>query len=431
MTPHDLVIDDAVVVTMDDARTVFRGWIAVDDGAIAGSGTGAAPAASERIDARGGIVHPGFISAHQHSMDTLARAGTGDSQEFFDWLFGTYYGGVLGYDAKEAGRSAALAASDLARAGVTSVLDCWGVGDVGSARSRACLESTIDVARGSGLRWIIAPMVSDRLPGAWAPMLASARAPFRADALIAPTETALRFAAAALGLARGRVQIWTSAELPEMATDALLRGLGDLAAAHGGGFTTHLCASASGAIDVSGERAVARLDRLGLMRPGTIGAHLTHTDAADRRILADGRVGAAHCATSTMLGGGGRSPLGELVESGVAVGLGLDNATLNTTADMVGEMRSALMFDRAVGSGSSRAAAGDVLAHATIDGARALGMEDLIGSLEIGKRADLVLWDTAGSQWEPRREPAAAIVLQSRADDIRLVLVDGQPVFER
>ena len=78
-----------------------------------------------------------------------------------------------------------------------------------------------------------------------------------------------------------------------------------------------------------------------------------------------------------MLGGGGRSPLGELVEAGVPVGLGLDNATLNATADMGAEMRHALMFDRAAGSGPRRANAADLLAHATIEGARALGPTEL------------------------------------------------------
>jgi cytosine/adenosine deaminase-related metal-dependent hydrolase len=431
MTRHDVVIHDAVVVTMDVDRTVVRGWIAITDGAVAALGVGTIPDAEHRIDARGGIVHPGYISAHQHSMDTLGRAGPGDAQDFFDWLFGTYYVGVLGYDEADAARAASLAASDLPRAGVTTVLDCWGVGDAGTPRARACLKATADVAAVSGLRWVIAPMVSDRLPEAWEPMLAAAPAPFRPDALIASTETALQFSADAFGLARGRVDVWASAELPEMATDALLRGLGDLAGAHGSGFTTHLCASEAGAVDVTGERAVSRLDRLGLLRAGTVGAHLTHTDAGDRRILRDNRVGAGHCATSTMLGGGGRSPLGELVEAGMAVGLGLDNATLNTTADMVAEMRHALMFDRACGSGTVRTTAAEVLSHATIEGARALGMQDRIGSLEVGKRADLVVLDTTGSHWMPRRDPATAIVMQSRADDIRLVLVDGEPVYRR
>lgn len=426
---HDLVIENAIVVTMDAARTVRRGWIAVDDGAITAIGSGIAPRADELIDAQGGIVHPGFVSAHTHTMDTLARAGRGDGQEFFEWLFGTYYGSVLTHSPADAARAMRLAAADLARAGVTTAVDCWGVGDVGSPRARGCFDASVAAAEASGLRWILAPMVSDRLPEAWTPMLAAAAAPFRAESLIAPTEVALRFAADALGCDAGRVAVWTSAELPEMATDGLLQGLGRLAASAGRGFTTHLCASEASAVDTSGERAVARLERLGVFRGTSLGAHLTATDAGDRAALAAAGVGAAHCATSTMLGGGSRSPLGELVAAGIAVGLGLDNATLNATADMGAEMRHALMFDRSCGTG--RATAEQALAHATIDGARAIGLSDRVGSIEVGKRADLVLVETSGSHWQPERDPVLGLVWQSRADDIRLVLVDGEPVHAR
>jgi 5-methylthioadenosine/S-adenosylhomocysteine deaminase len=433
--PLDLVVENAVVLTMDAERTVVHGWIGITDGVIAAVGTGPAPAASARIDARGGIVHPGYVSAHQHTMDTLARAADDTAQTFFDWLFGTYYAPVLQYTPADAARAARLAATDLARAGVTTLLDCWGVGEVGTPRADACLRATADVARASGLRWILAPMVSDRLPAEWDGALAEAEAAgtgFRRGALIAPTPVAVRFATDALALAGGRVDVWTSAELPEMASDRLLAAL----ATAGPGFTTHLCASepgAAGVPDADGrpERAVARLLRLGVFDRRTVGAHLTSTDAAERAALAAHGVGAAHCACSTMFGGGRHSALGELREAGVTVGLGLDNATLNTPADMVAEMRHALAFDRSAGSGSIRATARDALAMATIDGARTLGLGDRVGSIERGKRADLVLLDTSASHWQPPRDPHVAVVLQSRIDDIRLVLVDGEPVYER
>ncbi len=433
--PFDLVIEDATIVTMDAARSVVHGWVGVADGAIAGVGSGPAPTASARIDAHGGIVHPGYISAHQHTMDTLARAADDTAQPFFDWLFGTYYAPVLRYDAADAAHAARLAASDLARAGVTTLLDCWGVGDVGTPRADACLRATVDVARDSGLRWILAPMVSDRLPNEWRGALDLAEAAgtgFRRDALTAPTTVAERFATGALALAGGQIEVWTSAELPEMATDELLRAL----SAAGPGFTTHLCASDAGAAgihDASGrpERAVARLARLGVLERRTVGAHLTSTEPAEREVLAAHGVGAAHCACSTMFGGGRHSALGELREAGVTVGLGLDNATLNTPADMVAEMRHALAFDRSAGSGRIRATARDALALATIEAARALGVADRVGSIEPGKRADLGLVDTAGSHWHPARDPHVGVVLQSRSDDIRLVLVDGQPVYAR
>jgi 5-methylthioadenosine/S-adenosylhomocysteine deaminase len=431
MSAYDLVIHNAVIVTMDADDAILHGWVAVADGVIVALGDGPAPRAQRRVDAGGGIVHPGYVSAHQHSMDALARAGTDEAEGFFDWLFGTYYGTVIGYEAADASLAVALTARDLARAGVTTVLDCWGVGDVGSPRATACFEASVSAAAASGLRWILAPMVSDRVPDAWASLFAAAPATFRADALTAPTEVALAFASDAIGLARDRVEVWASIELPETASDELVAGVARLAESAGVGFTTHLCASDAGAVDITGERAVARLARLGALRRGTVGAHLTATDSADRALLRRLEVGGAHCPSATMVGGGDRSPLGELVAAGIPIGLGFDNATLNATADMGAEMRHALMFDRASGSGSVRARAREVLEFATLGGARALGREDRIGSVEPGKCADLVVVDTTGSHWQPPRDPRLGLVWQGRVDDIRLVFVDGEPVYEK
>lgn len=432
MSVVDVVIDDAHVVTMDDSRRVVRGWIAIRDGIVDAVGEGPAPAASERIDARGGIVHPGFVSAHTHSMDAAAAGSLDASVPFFDWLFGTYYRTVLALTPADAAHAVRSLATDATRAGITTVLDCWGVGDVGTRRADAAFAASATAARASGVRWILAPMVSDRLPASWSPWLDAAERAggFRRDALIAPTRTALRFAAATLDAAAGRVSVFACTELPEMASDALLVGLGALGAP---GMTTHLCASDAGAAGIPDpegrpERAVARLQRLGVLGPRLVGAHLSATDPGDRERLASYGCGGVHCAASSMYSGADRSALGELREAGIAVGLGLDNRSLNTPADMVAEMRHALAFDRAAGTGDRRVTASDLLAHATIDAARVLGMAELIGSLEPGKRADLVV--RAASDGPPM-SPEARIVLGSRAEDVQLVLVDGEAVFAR
>ncbi|MDY0830178.1 amidohydrolase family protein [Microbacterium sp. BG28] len=432
MSAVDTVIDDALIVTMDGARRVLRGWIAIHDGVVDAVGTGPAPAARERINARGGIVHPGFVSAHTHSMDAAAAGSLDESVPFFDWLFGTYYRTVLALTPADAARAVRSLAMDAARAGITTVLDCWGVGDVGTRRTDEAFAASAAAARASGIRWILAPMVSDRIPAQWSPWLDAAEhaGGFRREALVAPIETALRFAASALRAAAGRVSVFACTELPEMASDALLVGLGALDAP---GITTHLCASDAGAAGIGGpdggaERAVARLERLGVLSPRLVGAHLSATDADDRRRLASHGCGGVHCAASSMYAGSGRSALGELRESGIGIGLGLDNRSLNTPADMIAEMRHALAFDRAAGTGTERVTVSDLLAHATIDAARVLGMAGVIGSLEPGKRADLVVRSASGG---PEMSAEARIVLASRADDVQLVLVDGEAVFAR
>lgn len=423
MSAPTLVVENGVLVTMDGDRVV-QGWLGIAGDRIVALAEGAAPPApgARRLDARGGYVRPGFVSAHQHSMDALLPGSAGRARAFPDWLFGVHYAEVLGHGPERAAEAARRTAASLLRAGVTTVVDCWGVGDAGSARSRECLAATVEVARASGLRWVLAPMTGDRLPPAWAADLAriaAADARFRPDGLTTSTDTALEFTAHAMGTAGEGVTVWPCAELPEMASDGLLRGLASLAERSDGWVTTHLSASPDGA-----RGAVDRV--LGANPSGRVlGAHLTHAEPPELARLARAGAGAAHCPSSTMLGGGSTSALGRIREAGLPVGLGLDNGSVNGTADMVLEMRHALMFDRAAGTTGRRVDAETVLRMATCEGAVAIGRPDL-GVLKVGAAADVVVVDTSGEHWRPRTDPAAAMVFQERAGDVTDVVVGGR-----
>lgn len=432
---HDLVIADAVVVTMDGEGSVLRdAWVAVRDGRVAEVGTGRPPAAARTIDARGGIVHPGYVSAHQHTMDTLMRSRVTPGLGFFDWLFGAYYAAVLAHEPADAATAAALAGHDLARAGVTTAVDVWGVGDPATARALDCFVATTERMRRSGLRWIVAPMVSDRVPEAWADEVEAVAHGHGVDLarLVSSTADARGFAddlAAALP-ASDALSLWLGPELPEMATDELLAFFAEATAAPRRGFATHLCASEASAAGTDGVRAVDRLAAHGLLDGRALGAHLSEASPGDLATLAAHGVGAAHCPSASMLGGARASAAARLVEAGIATGLGFDNASLGTTSDMVEEQRRALLFDGAAGTGARRLGAADVFRMATIDGARAIGRADELGSIEPGKLADLVVVDTAGAHWAPASSPVEGIVWRQRADDIVHVLVAGEPVVE-
>ncbi|MCF7548218.1 amidohydrolase family protein [Pseudonocardia sp. WMMC193] len=423
MTAPTLVVENGVLVTLDGGR-VQTGWLGIAGDRIVALAEGPAPATpgARRIDARGGYVRPGFVSAHQHSMDALLPGSAARARAFPDWLFGVYYAEVLAHTPERAAAAARRTAAGLLRAGVTTVVDCWGVGDAGSARSRECLAATVEVARASGLRWVLAPMTADRLPHAWAADLARVAAAdprFRPDGLTTSTDTALEFTAHALDAAGHGVTVWPCAELPEMASDELLRGLAALAARSDGWVTTHLSASPEGA-----RGAVDRI--LAALPSGRVlGAHLTHAEPAELARLARAGAGAAHCPSSTMLGGGAPSALGRIREAGLPVGLGLDNGSVNGTADMVLEMRHALMFDRVAGTTDRRACAETALDMATREGAVAIGRPDL-GVLRVGATADLVVVDTSGEHWWPRADPAAAMVFQERPGDVTDVVVGGR-----
>ncbi len=430
----DLVIEHGEILTMDAERSSFPGWLAVEGNSIAAVGPGSASHidAARRIDASGCVVRPGYVSAHQHSMDAFARATAVRPTSFPDWLFGVYYSTVGTLTPADAARSAELVADDLLRSGVTTLVDCWGVGDVGTSRADECLAATIEVADRSGLRWILAPMVADRLPSAWTPdieRVASRDLRFRPESMVSTTDAALDFMGRAIAAVahHPRLRVWGAPELPEMASDELISGLAELMRHSGGAITTHLRTAPDDPPDHDGRGEVERLIELGAGDPHLLGAHLTHGSVADLALLHHVGAGAAHCPSATMMLGGSSSVAGRLAAAGVPTGLGLDNPSLNTGADMGAEMRQALMFDRTHPLGTPSLTADDVVAMATCDGARAIGLPD-VGSIEVGKAADLVVVDRTGRHWLPRRDAVVAACFQERPGDVRHVIVDGREV---
>ncbi|MEM9041286.1 MAG: amidohydrolase family protein [Actinomycetota bacterium] len=430
----DLVVENGRIVTMDAERSTFDGWVAVDGGTIVAMGEGDAVGvrAAHRIDAHSGLVRPGYIDSHRHSMDVLARGGDSGPVPFSDWLFGTYYGTVLRLEPADAARSASLVATDLLLSGTTTVVDCWGVGDVGSSRAAECLDATLEVADRSGIRWIVAPMVGDRLPERWHAdldrvELADDR--FRRSGMAVATDVAIEFVTGAFEGARGTrlVEVWAAPEVPEMATDELLDHLVEITRREGAAMTTHLLASPPDPTDPIGHDAASlgRLVRHGACDPHLLAAHVSFASSDDLRTLAARASGVAHCPSATMMLGGDRSVAGAARNAGVAVGLGTDNPSLNSLGDMPSEMRQALMFDRAGGVGQPSLDADAVVAFATCDGARAIGRDD-VGTIEVGRSADLVVVDRSGPHWEPRREPVAGLCFQERAGDVRDVVVAGR-----
>ncbi|MEM8747076.1 MAG: amidohydrolase family protein, partial [Actinomycetota bacterium] len=311
-----------------------------------------------------------------------------------------------------------------------------GVGDVGSSRAAECLAATLDVADRSGIRWIVAPMVGDRLPERWRADLDRVERTddrFRRSGMAVATDVAIEFVTGAFEAARRArlVDVWTAPEVPEMATDELLDGLVEITRREGAAMTTHLLAAPVDPTDPTGQDAASlgRLVRHGACESHLLAAHASFASSEDLRTLATRASGVAHCPSATMMLGGDRSVAGAARTAGVAVGLGTDNPSLNSVGDMPSELRQALMFDRACGVGVPSLDADAVVAFATCDGARAIGRDD-VGSIEVGRSADLVVVDRSGPHWEPRRDPVAGLCFQERAGDVLDVVVAGRHLVE-
>jgi 5-methylthioadenosine/S-adenosylhomocysteine deaminase len=175
-----------------------------------------------------------------------------------------------------------------------------------------------------------------------------------------------------------------------------------------------------------GERPISRLNRLGLLGPGLVCVHMTQLDEDEIALLADTGAHVVHCPESNLKLASGFCPVAKLLEAGINVAIGTDGAASNNDLNMLGEMRTAALLGKGVAGSASALPAATALRMATINGARALGLEDEIGSLEAGKSADLVALDLRDSHTQPLYHPVSQLVYAASQQQVRHVWVRGR-----
>jgi cytosine/adenosine deaminase-related metal-dependent hydrolase len=171
-------------------------------------------------------------------------------------------------------------------------------------------------------------------------------------------------------------------------------------------------------------------ESVGLLGPTKVLVHMVHLDDSDIAKLAETKTHVAHCPTSNAKLASGVCRVPDLLKAGVNVGLGTDGAPCNNTCDMFQEMKLAAIIHKAVSYDPTVVPAETVLEMATINGAKALGLEDSIGSLEIGKKADFVAVDMRSVHLQPVFSPVSAVVYTATGGDVDMVVVDGKVVVE-
>jgi 5-methylthioadenosine/S-adenosylhomocysteine deaminase len=184
------------------------------------------------------------------------------------------------------------------------------------------------------------------------------------------------------------------------------------------------------AVEQHGERPIDTLHRLGLIGPRTLCVHMTDLGEQDMALLAETGAHVIHCPQSNMKLASGSCPVNSLTSRGVNVALGTDGAASNNDLNMFGEMQSAALLAKLVSGDATALPASDALAMATINGARALGLEDRIGSLEVGKQADLIAVDLGGPETQPLYNPVSQLVYACNGSQVSHSWIAGQPVLQ-
>jgi 5-methylthioadenosine/S-adenosylhomocysteine deaminase len=378
-----------------DGPPIEGGLVRYEDGAIVEVTTGRA----ERHHPDAAIV-PGFVNAHSH-LEYAMYAGFGDGQAFGPWI-ATHVERKNRLERDDMVAIARLGVLESLRAGIATTADY--------SFSGAAATAAVEL----GLRAIVYLEVFARDPEEAKRQFDEKRA--RVD------ETAL-------------VRIGVSPHAPYTCSLATYEWCLSLGIPVG----THLAESAnenewlehgtgplSGIpilVPPSGQRAVATLEPV--LGPDLLCAHCVEVDQEEIALLAERDVPVAHCPRSNALLGCGIAPLAELRAAGVRVGLGTDSPASTPSFDMFEEMRTAIVMARARSRRPEALLAADALRLATLDAARALRLEDQVGTLTPGKRADLTVVSLAGSPYHPVEDPAAAVVFGGSPDRVLETIVDG------
>jgi 5-methylthioadenosine/S-adenosylhomocysteine deaminase len=382
---------------------IANGAIAFEDGRITAVGTAAELGTGERFEEA--AILPGFVNAHSH-LEYAAYAGFGDGLSFPPWI-GLHIARKQRLDQADMEAMARLGAAECLRSGITTVGDCSFAGATAAACDELGLRAIVylevfgedagALRRFGELRDLIEGSLSDRVRLGISP-----HAPYTCT-------VALYEACAELGL-----PIATHLSESEAELEYLRSGHGPWESL------------AEFLVPPLGSGAIGALADAGVLGPSVIAAHCVHVTDAEIALLAETGTAVAHCPRSNALLGCGVAPLAAMRAAGVRVCIATDSPASTPSFDMFDELRAAVMAARARERRPDALTTADALELATLGGARALGLEHEIGSLETGKQADVTVVSLANSPFLPWEDPAGAVVLGGSPDRVVATLVSGE-----
>lgn len=410
------------LVTVDAKRRVIRNAaVAIKDGRFAAVGKtwdiDRAWQAPRVVDAPGTVATPGLIDNHLHSSFQMSR-GLADEANAQQFLFEHMYPFEGANTEEDVFVSASLAAVEMLRHGVTCYID----------PGNYFPDATVKAVAASGMRMVVARSSFDRNKSAMGLLPPSMIE--TAQQCIENTEATIEKWKSAHG---GRVTASASFRGINNSSDELILGLKALAQKHGTFLQTHACFSYQthdSCLAQFGKPEIERLDSLGVLDENMLLVHSGWLEPQELAILAKRKPNLVAAPTSSGHNGYGAVAVGklpELLALGVNVGLGTDHAC-SGTVDMVQEMRACACGYKEVRMNPRVMPPETAVEMATINGARGAGLADRVGSIEVGKEADIVLFDATVSEWQPLFNPVSNLVYSATGNTVKHVFVAGDQV---
>ncbi len=411
-----LLIKNGTLVTMNPEREIMKADILIKDDVIKEIGKNLDIKADDKIDAEGLIVIPGLIQPHIHLTQTLFR-GLADDLELLDWLKKRIWPLEAEHSFESNSISARLGIAELIMGGTTSIIDMGTVNHT---------EAICEAVRDTGFRAVVGKCMMDHgndVPnGLMENTLDSIK---KSERLMEKWHTS----------ANGRIRYAMTPRFVVSCSEELLLKVGDISGANDLLIHTHASENRGEIALVEKERGLRNikyLKKLGLTGKNLVLAHCIWLDDEEMKIMAQSGTNIAHCPSSNLKLASGIAKVPELLEMGVNVSVAADGAPCNNNLSMFTEMRHAALIQKVRLLSPTALPAQQVFEMATLGGAKTMGMEKKLGSLEPGKKADIALVDLKKVHTSPgiNRDPVSQLVYSATAQDVHSTIINGQVLYQ-
>ncbi|OGH96794.1 MAG: N-ethylammeline chlorohydrolase [Candidatus Melainabacteria bacterium GWF2_32_7] len=412
-----LLIKNATIITINpDKDILYCADILIEDNKISKIGTNISVSADKIIDAKNKIILPGFVQTHIHLCQTLFR-GLAENRELLNWLREKIWPYEAVHDENSTYYSSLLGIGELISGGTTTILDMGGVNHT---------DKIFEAIAKSGLRAFAGKAMMDNGIGVPKNILETTENSI---------EESLKLFKQWQGAENNRINYAFAPRFILSCTDELFYQVKELSDIYDIPVHTHAYENKNEGqevINLKGMREFEYFNKIGLLNEKFLAAHCVWVDASDIKLMKEKGVKLLHCPSSNFKLSSGTLNLTKLLDKGINVSIGADGAPCNNNLDMLHEIRTTALLQNVLNK------PGAIEAHkylelATIEGAKALGLDHEIGSIEEGKKADLVIMNLENDfhSWHSEEvDPATKIVYASKSSDIETVIIDGSIVMD-